>query len=242
MFAQPGDERRRAHPESRRPRRARRIATAVLLTLLAGIGAAGPLLASTTVVHHGPRSERIVALTFDDGYHPQAVRAILAALDDAGIRATFFPTSSAVKASPAVWRAVAAAGHAIGNHTINHPDLARLDQDAIRHQLTASRTVIERVTGVSQIPYARPPYGSWDAAVVRAAGAAGYRRLVLWDVDSRDWRRPSLRTLVANATSGRPGSIVLLHTLPGTAQALPSIIRSYASRGYRFVTVPQLLR
>lgn len=147
-----------------------------------------------------------------------------------------------MKASPAVWRAVAAAGHAIGNHTISHPDLAQLDEQAVHRQLTASRTVIERVTGVPVVPYARPPYGSCDPAVVRAAGAAGYRRLVLWDVDSRDWRRPPRRTLVANATAGRPGSIVLLHTLPGTAEALPSIIRWYAARGYRFVTVPQLLR
>lgn len=92
-----------ARPELDIPRRARRAAATLLLTIVAAIATTSPLLAATTVVHHGcPGTERVVALTLDDGYHPQAVRSILASLDDAGIQATFFPTSAAVMASPAV--------------------------------------------------------------------------------------------------------------------------------------------
>jgi peptidoglycan/xylan/chitin deacetylase (PgdA/CDA1 family) len=209
--------------------------------LLAFVIAASPANAATSVAYSGSRLYRVVALTFDDGYYPSSVLSILATLRREGVKATFFPTSAAVKASPDVWRRVAAAGYPIGNHTINHPNLTTLSWSSKVYQITASRRTIEAVTGVRQIPYLRPPYGAWNTSVVSAASYAGYRRVVIWDVDSQDWRRPSRSTLIYNATRGRNGSIVLMHTLPNTADALTSIIRSYKSRGFKFVTIPQLL-
>jgi peptidoglycan/xylan/chitin deacetylase (PgdA/CDA1 family) len=225
-------------PPGRRPQ----ILLSLGLALLALVIAASPVNAAASVAYNGSRLAPRIALTFDDGFYPSSVLSILATLRREGIRATFFPTSDAVKASPDVWRRVAAAGMPIGNHTINHPNLTGLSWSSKVYQITASRTVIERVTGYRQVPYLRPPYGAWNASVVSAASSAGYRRVVLWDVDSRDWQRPSRSALIYNATRGRNGSIVLLHTLPGTADALTSIIRSYKSRGYRFVTVPQMFQ
>ena len=219
--------------------RLHRIAFGFAVGALALILTAGPA-AAASVVYHGSRTYRTVALTFDDGYSGSSTNAIVDILRRYGIKATFFPTSSAVRRNPTVWRRVAAAGHPIGNHTIDHPDLARLSFSSVVYQITASRSTIYNVTGYRQIRYLRPPYGSWDSTVVRAAAYAGYRSLVLWDVDSQDWRRPSLSTLIYNATRGRNGSIVLMHTLPNTVQALPSIIRNYKARGFRFVTVPQM--
>jgi peptidoglycan/xylan/chitin deacetylase (PgdA/CDA1 family) len=210
------------------------------LLLLALLVAATPTLAAATVVYNGSRTTKTIALTFDDGYYPAAIESIRATLAREGVKATFFPTSQAVRANPTVWRRVAASGHPIGNHTVSHPDLTRLSYSSVVYQITASRSTIQSVTGYRQIPFLRPPYGAWNATVVRAATNTGYRRVVLWDVDSQDWRRPSTSTLVYNATRGRSGSIVLLHTLPGTAVALPQIIRFYKARGYRFVTIPQL--
>lgn len=222
------------------PRRRRSVVAALPLLLLAFVLAATPASAATTVVYSGSRDYRTVALTFDDGYYPSSVQSILDTLRREGVKATFFPTSQAVKAYPTVWRRVAAAGYPIGNHTISHPNLAGLSYSSIVYQITSSRTAIQSVTGYRQSPFLRPPYGAWNSTVVRAAAYNGYRKVVLWDVDSQDWRRPSTSTLVYNATRGRNGSIVLMHTLPGTASALTSIIRNYKARGFRFVTLPQM--
>ncbi len=220
--------------------RRRSTLAALPLMLLALVFAAGPVSAATSVIYNGSRDYRTIALTFDDGYYPTSVQSILDTLRREGVKATFFPTSQAVKSYPTVWRRVAAAGYPIGNHTVNHPNLTRLSYSSIVYQITASRTTIQQVTGYRQIPFVRPPYGAWNSTVVRAAAYNGYRKVVLWDVDSQDWRRPSKSTLIYNATRGRNGSIVLMHTLPNTARALPSIIRFYKARGYRFVTIPQM--
>jgi hypothetical protein len=101
--------------------------------------------------------------------------------------------------------------------------------------------MIKAATGQPISPYIRPPYGLWNGAVVRAARAAGFRAVVMWDVDARDWEGWRPGRLVRNATRGRNGSIVVMHALPATVRVLPRIIRFYRHRGFRFVTVPQLL-
>src|SRR5918997_1901154 len=157
------------HPAPSRPSPRRRSFLAALpLMLLALVVTAGPVSAATTVVYNGSREYRTIALTFDDGYYPASVQSILDTLRREGVKATFFPTSRAVEASPAVWRRVAAAGHPIGNHTVSHPDLTRLGYSSIVYQITASRTTIRSVTGYRPTPYLRPPYGAWNSTVLRA--------------------------------------------------------------------------
>jgi peptidoglycan/xylan/chitin deacetylase (PgdA/CDA1 family) len=199
-----------------------------------------PAAAVGSIHYHGPRDAPVVALTFDDGLNPASVRSILRTLDREGVVATFFPMSDAVRANPDLWRRVAAR-HPIGNHTIDHPNLTRLGRTAIVRQLTVSRDIIERITGVPMIPWMRPPYGAWNADVVQASRQTGYRGIALWDIDTNDWRKPSRTRLIRDAAAGRDGSIVLMHTLPNTAEALPAIIDRYRKRGFEFVTIPELL-
>jgi hypothetical protein len=89
----------------------------------------------------------------------------------------------------------------------------------------------------------RPPYGSWDERTRRVASSLGYRHVVLWDVDTRDWARDAtVASVVRRGISGRRGSIVLMHCGPRiTALALPAIIRSYKTRGFRLVGLDELL-
>ena len=216
-------------------------ALAVAALLLAGLGLAAPVEGASPALHHGPRSKRVVALTFDDGWANESVARILAILRAERVKATFFPISSWVARHPAVWRRAAADGHAIGSHTVTHAALEKLCGSALARELVGSSRTIERVTGRPTSPYLRPPFGTYDADVRRAAEAAGYRALVLWDVDASDWADRPVAAVVRDATAGKNGSIVVLHTLPRTVRALPAIIRSYKRRGFRFVTVPQLL-
>ena len=194
------------------------------------------------VYRHGPRTVRLVALTFDDGYSPTATLKILQVLQEERVPATFFPYGWAVNRNQAVWRKVADAGYPIGNHTQSHRSLTRLSESQVVRELTEARRTVERVTGRPMVPLLRPPGGAWNAATARAVKAAGFRGIVLWDVDARDWSRISSSTLTGRATVGTNGSIVLMHAGPApTPTALRAIIRSYRARGFRFVTVPQVL-
>ena len=194
------------------------------------------------VLTHGPRNQQVVALTFDDGYSPTATANIFAILESEHVAATFFPYAAAVRLAPALWRAIAAAGYPIANHTTNHPDLTTLPAWRVRAELDVARTTIRQITGRPMLDVFRPPYGAWNATVLREAALAGCRAAVLWDVDSRDWTGIAASAIAARAEEGTDGSIILMHAGPAqTPLALPYIIEWYRAHGYGFVTVPEIL-
>jgi peptidoglycan/xylan/chitin deacetylase (PgdA/CDA1 family) len=194
------------------------------------------------VVRHGPRTRSVVALTFDDCRDREPVLALVRELRYEGVPATFFPYGYAVRRNPTTWRVVAADGFPIGNHTLSHRDLVGLTERGVRYQLRQMRRVVDPLIGTATIPYARPPYGRYDATTRHAAALEGYRALVLWDVDTRDWAGASPGGIVKRATRGTNGSIVLMHCGPAaTIAALPRIIAAFRARGMGFVTIPELL-
>jgi len=190
----------------------------------------------------GPRTDKVVALTFDDAYRLSQTRAIFRILQEEHVKATFFPYARAMKLDPALWRQIAAAGYPIGNHTYSHANLTRLSTAAVVSELTRARATIKRITGLDQPAIMRPPYGAYTTATRQAAALAGYRTIATWDVDTRDWSGISVSTIVARGAIGKRGSIVLMHAGPAnTPLALRAIIARYRARGYTFVTVPELL-
>jgi peptidoglycan/xylan/chitin deacetylase (PgdA/CDA1 family) len=194
------------------------------------------------VIAHGSRARPVVALTFDDGWDADATRRILSILEAEHVTATFFPYGIAVRRHPGLWQRIADAGFPIGNHTQSHPDLTRLGAAGVRAQFRVDQQTVEPIIGRELIPFARPPFGAWNETTAQAASADGYRALVLWDVDSRDWSGLRASAIVSRATAGRNGSIVLMHAGPEqTVHALKSIIASYRARGFDFVTVPEIL-
>jgi peptidoglycan/xylan/chitin deacetylase (PgdA/CDA1 family) len=194
------------------------------------------------LVRHGSRDSKVVALTFDDGWIPENVAGILAILEKAKVNATFFPIGRAIKASPATWKAVAAAGFPIGNHTYDHKRLTLLCYEDQVAELFKQDEVIGSVLGLTPLPYMRPPYGAYNGITRLAASSTGNPNVVLWDVDTRDWSGISARAITARALVGTNGSIVIMHTIAtNTVAALPSIIARYRARGFTFVTVGQIL-
>ncbi|MEV4581696.1 polysaccharide deacetylase family protein [Nonomuraea jabiensis] len=182
------------------------------------------------------RRVKCVALTFDDGPGPYT-DTLLAYLAAYRARATFFVVGGNVVAYPGVLHRTAAAGHEIGNHTWSHPDLTMLSPARVRAQLGRTDQAIRAVTGM--VPrLVRPPYGAFNATVRRQTG----RPMVLWSVDTLDWRyRSSARVARRALRSVRPGSVILFHDIhPTTVRAIPRVLRKLAGRGYRFVTVSEL--
>ena len=198
---------------------------------------------SPRVVFHGPRTDRVVALTFDDGYAPANVRQIFEELTRAGVAATFFVNGAYLRLDPQLWRSIAAAGYPIGNHTVLHQDVRGRPPAQVVADLVRNARLVQEVTGRPMIPVFRPPYGYHDAVSDAAAAAAGFPTIVLWDVTGGDTnRRAGDATVLANASAGRPGSIVLLHAGPSvTPRILPALIAGYRARGFTFVTIPDLL-
>jgi peptidoglycan/xylan/chitin deacetylase (PgdA/CDA1 family) len=200
------------------------------------------------VTSRGPGTERLVALTFDDGPSEPTTAAILDVLAREGAPATFFMVGANVEAAPELARRAVSEGHVVANHSFRHRKRdALLDVDYGEAERT--QQAIERAAGVRPAFY-RPPNGfhtPWQLAAVRRAGM----RTVVWDVDPYDWKRPAPETIARRVLDGvHPGSIVLLHdgddTRQGTdrtptIEALPLIIGGLRARGYRIVTVAELL-
>ena len=184
----------------------------------------------------------MVALTFDDGYGVSQCRSIVNTLVSMHAAATFFPNAAYVRNAPAFWRRVAALGFPIGNHTVAHMDLTTLSSTRIRSQIARDEQIVEGITGHAMIKVLRPPYGAWNARVLRVAGSLGYRTVLLWDTSSGDDSPGSDATHLRNALRGTNGSVVLMHCGPSvTPRIIRAVIQGYRNRGFTLVTVPRLL-
>ena len=192
----------------------------------------------------GPaRTEKAVALTFDDGPSPQYTPRILAALTKLRVRATFFVIGYLAEANPDLVRQELRQGMTVGNHSYNHPQVppfAQLPPQLLSDEIALGEQVLSRL-GV-QPGLFRPPGGSTSPQLVRAAAALG-QRVVLWSVDPADWRPGSSPKAITKRvlSAVRPGSIVILHDGGGnrtpTLTALPAIVRGIRHRGLQLVAL-----
>jgi peptidoglycan/xylan/chitin deacetylase (PgdA/CDA1 family) len=149
-----------------------------------------------------PCAAGYVRLTFDDGPHRRAAPAILDTLEARGARATFFVVGSLAAARPGIVRRASTAGHGIGSHSWNHPDLTTLSREQVTWHLARTNTVIRQATGVSPTEW-RPPYGASNVLVEAAARDVCLTSMVLWTVDPRDWADPPATTVPGPGAAGR---------------------------------------
>jgi peptidoglycan/xylan/chitin deacetylase (PgdA/CDA1 family) len=187
-----------------------------------------------------------VALTFDDGPHPQGTPAVLEALREHGATATFFLAGEQVVRRPALAAEIVAAGHRVELHCHRHRNLLRLGAREFLEDAERARAAIEEAAGQEIADY-RPPYGIFSAATLRAVRRRGWRP-VLWSRWGKDWRkRATAESIARRSSSGvRAGDIVLLHDADyysargswmRTAAALPLILTELESRGLKTVSL-----
>lgn len=127
-----------------------------------------------------------VYLTLDDGPHPSYFLKFLKLFDSEKVKVTFFIVGQNASKNPAMVKEAFDAGHRIGNHSFNHPDLARLNEQSIRDQIKKTEDIIGLYLGDDKI--LRPPYGSHNSTVDRVCRELGYR-LIYWNVDTLDWNK-----------------------------------------------------
>jgi len=227
------------------------------------LAAAGPLTAAsaaTQPVPPGlggqnwtavPTNAKVVALTFDAGANADGVQSILGTLARYRVPATFMLTGNFVRDFPAQSKAIAAAGHRIGDHSVSHPYFTTLTDAQIRDQVLSAQGQIKSVTGADPSPWFRFPYGDYSTHAISVVNGTGFVP-VGWTVDTLGWKGTSggvTAQTVLNRVLGslKPGEIVLMHCGSNPddhsaldAAALPSVIGALQARGYSFVTLDAL--
>ncbi len=192
-----------------------------------------------------------VALTFDDGPNDAATPELLEVLARHGVRATFFAIGDFARARPEIVRQVVAAGHLLGNHTMDHPRLSTQTAARVRRELAECNAALEEITGAA-VKFFRPPYGARRPAVLRVARELGLVP-VLWNVTGHDWEPIGVERILGNLESGIArnrrrgrGSNLLLHdgghrgmgaARMDTVRAVDRLLTAHRGTATRFVTV-----
>jgi len=209
------------------------------------------LVRKGTLYHINAR-DKVVALTFDDGPSNVWTPQVLDDLRRAGVKATFFMIGEHVKQYPQIAKMVAAEGHEIGNHTYKHNVLLYYKMDELKDDIEKTEGIIKEATGQTT-HYFRPPKAWVTNQEKRKIKEMGYE-IILWSLNSKDWvnfdDKYIVRYLVKHV---RPGDIILFHDAGGvfgiengsrkeTVKVIPRLIEKLKERGYRFVTISELLR
>jgi peptidoglycan-N-acetylglucosamine deacetylase len=188
--------------------------------------------------------EPVVALTYDDGPNPPFTLAVLEALERHQVKAAFFMVGKNVEAHPDVVRAVLEGGHEVGNHTYWHSPLVLRTPAFVRRQIAATDALLRGI-GVSGEIFFRSPYGAHVLAVPYVLWRLG-RRNILFDVIVEDWATQDAQCIARRVLErASPGSIVVLHDgggeRSGSVAATALVIEGLRRRGYRFLSVRELL-
>jgi peptidoglycan/xylan/chitin deacetylase (PgdA/CDA1 family) len=187
--------------------------------------------------------QKFVAITYDDGPHPDRTPRLLDLLAARNIRATFYVVGTNAQKYPHILRRMINEGHEIGNHTVNHPNLTTLATEQVIAEVAGCRDAV--VAGAT-LPTAsiRPPYGAVDPSLRELFMSEFGYPTVLWDVDPRDWDTSVSDAQVISTilTQADHGEIILCHDIhERTIGVMPAVLDGLLAQGFSFVTVSELL-
>jgi len=221
----------------------------VLFGMVAGVLISALIVAPGMIANHGKvikkvtTSNKMVALTIDDGPHYKTTPQMLAVLREKKVKLTLFILGENAERHPEILAQAVADGHEIATHAYSHNSLAKMSQSEVGEEMDKAEKAINAVAPKPTL--FRPPGGAYNDNVLAEAKKRGYTT-ILWSVDPGDWRRPTVDQVVDSVmTNVKPGSIVLLHDgqypLP-TPEAIGIIIDRLRQQGYSIVTVGELLQ
>ena len=197
-----------------------------------------PAISYSAVHVDGP----FIAMTFDDGPSEKLTPELLDTLAQHHIHATFFVIGKNVVEHPEILQRAVREGHEVGNHSWSHPAFGKMRDESVRAELQKTDDAIR--TAISARPVLmRPPYGSITARQKKWINSEFGYRTILWDVDPFDWKRPGPAVVTSRIVrETRPGSIILSHDIhPGTIKAMPGTFDQLQAKGFKFVTVSELI-
>lgn len=183
-------------------------------------------------------TEKLVALTFDDGPNSTSTGRVLDILKENDVPATFFVLGQMVENNEDMLKRINDEGHEIGNHSYDHSDLSKLDSASVKNQIDSTNKAVEKVTG-KKPTLLRPPYGAYNDTVLGASDMT----IALWNIDTLDWQSHNPTAIVNEVKNQlQPQSLILMHDIhEDTADSLDSMIKYLKSEGYRFCLTSELL-
>ncbi len=198
-----------------------------------------PRLTYTSVKVPGP----YVAMTFDDGPHPDFTPRLLDILKQRGIKATFYLVGQNVVEYPQIVARMVAEGHEVGNHSWSHPFFTKMSESAVRSQLQRTHDAILQACGAAPTTL-RPPYGAITNSQKQWISRDFGYPTIMWSVDPLDWKNRNATIVTQRIVStASPGDIILAHDIhKSTIDAMPETLDALLARGLHFVTVSEIIR
>ncbi len=191
-------------------------------------------------IYRGNPNKHMVGLMINVAWGNEYIGSILDTLAAAGAKATFFLDGSWLKGNPDVAAKIAEAGHELSNHAYSHPDMKALGRQAAYEQIAKTEALLKSTMNVDNKWFA-PPSGSFNQATVQVAREQGLKT-VLWTIDTIDWQKPSVDTVLRRVTTKlEPGALILMHPTAATAGSLRGIIASAKAKGLVAGTVSETL-
>jgi peptidoglycan-N-acetylglucosamine deacetylase len=189
-----------------------------------------------------PVAGKFIAITYDDGPHPQNTPRLLDILRARNIKATFYVIGRSVDLYPQIVRRAVAEGHEIGNHSYTHRLMSKLGDSEVRSEMARTADSVMRASGV-RMRTMRPPYGGLLQRQRELVHQEFGYPTILWSVDPLDWKRPGASVITSRILENTAaGGIVLAHDLHAqTVDAMPATLDGLLRRGFQFVTVSQLI-
>lgn len=203
------------------------------------------LLNKYGAIYKDTTEQKIVYLTFDNGYENGFTESILKTLRDEQVPATFFLTGHYLTSATDLVKTMIADGHIIGNHSYGHPNMARLSANEMEKEWKQFDNKLHELTGIERTFYARPPEGIFNEELLKVGQTNGYRH-IFWSIAFKDWLKDERRgyEYAYNALMQQlhPGAIVLMHTVAqDNAEALPKFIQDAKKQGYSFQSLDDLV-
>jgi polysaccharide deacetylase family sporulation protein PdaB len=221
----------------------------IIVTVLLAVNINGSVMASVFFgkvdrklpIYSVSTEEKKVAISFDAAWGADKTEGILELLEEYDVQATFFLVGFWVEEYPDKVKAIDEKGHEIGTHSNTHPDMALLDEQAVKDELSLSMEKITKVTG-KEVKLFRPPYGSYNDNLITVADNLGLKT-IQWDTDSLDWKGLSA-TNIANRVvqKVKNGSIILMHNnSDNILPALRLILSQLSQKGYEITSIGNLI-
>lgn len=193
------------------------------------------------IYYQGIKDEKIVAFACNIDWGDEYIDDMLKIFNKNNIKITFFPTGKWAEKNPHTIKEIFDNGHEIGNHGYNHLDYDKLDLEGNKNEIVKSHNILKNIINEEPIYFA-PPSGAFNDYTIEASKDLNYK-LILWSVDTIDWREDSTKDLIKKRVIDKihNSAIVLMHPTKETIKALPDIINYLFENGYKIGTISNVL-
>lgn len=209
------------------------------------VGKYGEILEENGGYYMDQSGDKVVYLTFDNGYEAGYTEHILDVLEDKKVPATFFVTGHYVRSAPDLIKRMVKDGHLLGNHSNHHADFTSISKEKMKEELALLDRAVASITDVESLQYVRPPKGTFNARTIQWANELGYTHM-FWSLAFVDWHSDKQKGWKSSyqqiMDQIHPGAVILLHTVsPDNADAVEYFIDDLRKQGYTFRSLDDLV-